>query len=122
MVASLSCIAVAHALTGRAAGRGRLGGFYRPVTPPARPSVRLRGERCRHTPCADNRAGIARRAAATKVRFMDKPTISLIRSKCFVDGQWNGEGRLAVTNKATGEIITRGPEFGESGNRAAIEA
>ena len=26
--------------------------------------------------------------------FMDKPTISLIRSKCYVDGQWTGEPTL----------------------------
>jgi succinate-semialdehyde dehydrogenase/glutarate-semialdehyde dehydrogenase len=53
---------------------------------------------------------------------MDKPTISLIRSKCFVDGQWIGEGKLPVTNKATGDVITRVPEFGESETRRAIEA
>src|SRR5262249_19337878 len=54
--------------------------------------------------------------------FMDKPTISLIRSKCYVDGQWIGEGKLPVTNKATGDLITRVPEFGESETRRAIEA
>ena len=27
---------------------------------------------------------------------MDKPTISLIRSQCYVDGQWVGEGKIAV--------------------------
>jgi len=53
---------------------------------------------------------------------MDKPTISLIRSKCYVDGQWIGEGKLPVTNKATGDLITRVPEFGESETRRAIEA
>ena len=41
---------------------------------------------------------------------MDKPTISLIRSQCYVDGQWTGEPRLPVTNKATGDVITRVPE------------
>ncbi len=45
---------------------------------------------------------------------MDKPTISLIRSKCFVDGQWIGEGKLPVTNKATGDVITRVPEFAKA--------
>jgi succinate-semialdehyde dehydrogenase / glutarate-semialdehyde dehydrogenase len=57
-----------------------------------------------------------------ELRFMDKPTISLIRSKCYVDGQWIGEGKLPVTNKATGDLITRVPEFGESETRRAIEA
>src|SRR5262249_13040121 len=60
--------------------------------------------------------------ATIEVRSMDKPTISLIRNKCFVDGQWIGEGKLAVTNKATGDVITRVPEFGESETRRAIEA
>jgi succinate-semialdehyde dehydrogenase / glutarate-semialdehyde dehydrogenase len=62
------------------------------------------------------------RAAQMEVRSMDKPTISLIRSKCYVDGQWVGEGRLPVTNKATGDIITRVPEFGEGETRRAVEA
>src|SRR5690242_8270521 len=60
--------------------------------------------------------------ATLEVRSMDKPTISLIRNKCFVDGQWLGEGRLPVTNKATGDVIARVPEFGESETRRAIEA
>jgi succinate-semialdehyde dehydrogenase/glutarate-semialdehyde dehydrogenase len=53
---------------------------------------------------------------------MDKPTISLIRSKCYVDGEWVGEGTLPVTNKATGDIITRVPALGEAETRRAIEA
>ena len=36
---------------------------------------------------------------------MDKPTISLIRSQCYVDGPWAGEPTLPVTDKATGEEI-----------------
>ena len=31
--------------------------------------------------------------ATMEVRSMDKPTISLIRNKCYVDGQWIGEPR-----------------------------
>ena len=53
---------------------------------------------------------------------MDKPTISLIRSQCYVDGQWTGEPTLPVTNKATGDVITRVPSLGEAETRAAIEA
>jgi succinate-semialdehyde dehydrogenase/glutarate-semialdehyde dehydrogenase len=53
---------------------------------------------------------------------MDKPTISLARNRCYVDGQWIGEPKLPVTNKATGDVMARVPEFGEAETRAAIEA
>ena len=53
---------------------------------------------------------------------MDKPTISLIRSQCYVDGQWIGEPKLPVTNKATGDVIAKVPSLGEAETRAAIEA
>jgi succinate-semialdehyde dehydrogenase / glutarate-semialdehyde dehydrogenase len=53
---------------------------------------------------------------------MDKPTISLARNKCYVDGQWVGEPKVPVTNKATGDIITRVPDFGEAETRQAVEA
>jgi len=53
---------------------------------------------------------------------MDKPTITLARNKCYVDGQWIGEPRLPVTNKASGEIMARVPDFGEDETRAAITA
>ena len=53
---------------------------------------------------------------------MDKPTISLAKNKCYVDGQWIGEPKLPVTNKATGEIMARVPDFGEAETRKAIEA
>jgi len=53
---------------------------------------------------------------------MDKPTISLAKSKCYVDGQWVGEPKVPVTNKATGDIIARVPDFGEAETRQAIEA
>ena len=53
---------------------------------------------------------------------MDKPTITLARNKCYVDGQWVGEPKLPVTNKATGDIMARVPEFGEAETRSAIEA
>ena len=53
---------------------------------------------------------------------MDKPTISLAKNKCYVDGQWVGEPKLPVTNKATGDIMARVPEFGEAETRRAIAA
>ncbi|KAB2910529.1 MAG: NAD-dependent succinate-semialdehyde dehydrogenase [Hyphomicrobiaceae bacterium] len=53
---------------------------------------------------------------------MDKPTVSLAKNKCYVDGQWVGEPKNPVTNKATGDIIARVPEFGEKEAREAIAA
>ena len=53
---------------------------------------------------------------------MDKPTISLARNKCYVGGQWIGEPKLPVTNKATGDIMARVPDFGEAETRSAIDA
>ena len=53
---------------------------------------------------------------------MDKPTISLARNQCYVDGQWVGEPKVPVTNKATGDAIARVPDFGEAETRQAIEA
>jgi succinate-semialdehyde dehydrogenase/glutarate-semialdehyde dehydrogenase len=53
---------------------------------------------------------------------MDTPTITLAKSKCYVDGQWVGEPKVPVTNKATGEVMTHVPDFGEAETRAAIEA
>jgi succinate-semialdehyde dehydrogenase/glutarate-semialdehyde dehydrogenase len=53
---------------------------------------------------------------------MDKPTISLAKNKCYVDGQWIGEPKIPVTNKATGDVMARVPDFGEQETRAAIEA
>jgi succinate-semialdehyde dehydrogenase/glutarate-semialdehyde dehydrogenase len=52
---------------------------------------------------------------------MDKPTI-LAKNQCYVDGEWVGEPKLPVTNKATGDIMARVPEFGEAETREAIAA
>jgi succinate-semialdehyde dehydrogenase/glutarate-semialdehyde dehydrogenase len=52
---------------------------------------------------------------------MDKPTI-LAKNQCYVDGQWVGEPKLPVTNKATGDIMARVPEFGKAETREAIAA
>jgi succinate-semialdehyde dehydrogenase/glutarate-semialdehyde dehydrogenase len=53
---------------------------------------------------------------------MDTPTLKLARSQCYVDGQWVGEPKVPVTDKATGEVLARVPDFGEAETRAAIEA
>ena len=53
---------------------------------------------------------------------MDTPTLKLARSQCYVDGRWVGEPIVPVTNKATGEIMARVPDFGEAQTRAAVEA
>jgi succinate-semialdehyde dehydrogenase / glutarate-semialdehyde dehydrogenase len=53
---------------------------------------------------------------------MDTPILNLARSQCYVDGRWVGEPTVPVTNKATGEIMARVPDFGEAETRAAIEA
>jgi succinate-semialdehyde dehydrogenase / glutarate-semialdehyde dehydrogenase len=53
---------------------------------------------------------------------MDKATITLAKNKCYVDGQWVGEPTIPVTNKATGEVIARVPDFGAEETRRAIEA
>jgi len=53
---------------------------------------------------------------------MDKPTISLIRNQCYVDGRWIGEPTLPVINKATGDTIAKVPSFGEAETRSAIAA
>ena len=53
---------------------------------------------------------------------MDTPTLSLARSQCYVDGRWVGEPKVPVTNKATGEVMARVPDFDEAETRTAIEA
>jgi succinate-semialdehyde dehydrogenase / glutarate-semialdehyde dehydrogenase len=53
---------------------------------------------------------------------MDRPTITIAKNQCYVDGQWVGEPKLPVTNKATGDIMARVPEFGEKETHEAIAA
>src|ERR1041384_6581776 len=53
---------------------------------------------------------------------MEKLTVSIAKNKCYVDGRWIGEPKIPVTNKATGEIMARVPDFGEAETRDAIEA
>ncbi|MEZ5776289.1 MAG: NAD-dependent succinate-semialdehyde dehydrogenase [Hyphomicrobiaceae bacterium] len=53
---------------------------------------------------------------------MDQRVDNLIREKCYVDGKWVGEPKLAVTNPATGAEIAKVPMIDAAGTRAAIEA
>ncbi len=53
---------------------------------------------------------------------MDKPVISLLRNKCYVDGQWVGEPALPVTNPATGHEIAKVPLMSAEDTRKAIAA
>ena len=47
---------------------------------------------------------------------------SLLRSQCFINGEWVGDGALEVTNPATGDVITSVPRFGADEARQAVEA
>ena len=47
---------------------------------------------------------------------------SLLRSQCYINGEWVGDGGFDVTNPATGEVITSVPRFGADEARQAVEA
>ena len=53
---------------------------------------------------------------------MDQRVETLIRERNYIDGTWIGEGKLVVTNKATGDEMARVPMMGQAETRAAIEA
>jgi succinate-semialdehyde dehydrogenase/glutarate-semialdehyde dehydrogenase len=53
---------------------------------------------------------------------MDKKVITLLKTKAYIDGNWVGEPKLPVIDKATGEEIARVPALGATETRAAIEA
>ena len=53
---------------------------------------------------------------------MDKPVITLLKNKCYVDGRWVGEPALPVTNPATGDEIAKVPMTSAEDTRAAIAA
>jgi succinate-semialdehyde dehydrogenase/glutarate-semialdehyde dehydrogenase len=53
---------------------------------------------------------------------VDKPVISLLKNRCYVDGKWVGEPALPVTNPATGEEIAKVPLMSAAETRAAISA
>lgn len=47
---------------------------------------------------------------------------TLLKSQCYVNGQWTGEGAVIVDNPATGEVLAKVPEMGAAGAAAAVEA
>jgi len=51
---------------------------------------------------------------------LSKP--SLLRSSCYVNGEWIGTPEIPVTNPATGEVLASVPKFGGGETRAAIAA
>ena len=53
---------------------------------------------------------------------MDKKVISLLKTQCFIDGQWVGKPEISVTNKATGEEIAKVPRLGATETKQAIDA
>ena len=53
---------------------------------------------------------------------MDKKVISLLKTQCFIDGQWVGKPEISVTNKATGEEIAKVPRLGTKETKQAIDA
>jgi succinate-semialdehyde dehydrogenase/glutarate-semialdehyde dehydrogenase len=53
---------------------------------------------------------------------MDKKVITLLKTQCFIDGQWVGKPEIAVTNPATGEEIAKVPRLGTAETKQAIDA
>ena len=53
---------------------------------------------------------------------MDKKLITLLKSQAYIDGVWTGEPGYAVTDKATGDVITRVPDMGGEDARRAVAA
>jgi succinate-semialdehyde dehydrogenase/glutarate-semialdehyde dehydrogenase len=47
---------------------------------------------------------------------------SLLKSQCYVNGAWSGEGVDAVDNPASGALLARVPRFGAAETTAAVEA
>ena len=59
------------------------------------------------------------KAVVTEVNLVD-PT--LLKSQCYVDGAWVGEGEIDVTNPASGAVIGRVPRFGADETTKAVDA
>jgi len=53
---------------------------------------------------------------------MDKKVISLLKTQCFINGQWVGKPEIPVVNKATGEEIAKVPRFGAKETHQAVDA
>jgi succinate-semialdehyde dehydrogenase/glutarate-semialdehyde dehydrogenase len=47
---------------------------------------------------------------------------SILKSQCYVNGQWIGEGTAIVDNPATGEVLAKVPDMGAAGAAAAVAA
>ena len=47
---------------------------------------------------------------------------TLLKSQCYIDGKWVGEGVTAVNNPATGVELAKVPHFGERETTLAVEA
>ncbi|MBB3929700.1 succinate-semialdehyde dehydrogenase/glutarate-semialdehyde dehydrogenase [Kaistia hirudinis] len=59
------------------------------------------------------------KAVVTELNLVD-PT--LLKSRCYVDGAWVGEGEIDVTNPASGAVIGRVPRFGADETTKAVDA
>ncbi|MFV0297086.1 MAG: NAD-dependent succinate-semialdehyde dehydrogenase [Hyphomicrobiaceae bacterium] len=53
---------------------------------------------------------------------MDKTVVSLLKTQCFINGEWVGKPEIAVTNPATGAEIAKVPRLGRAEAKAAIDA
>ena len=53
---------------------------------------------------------------------MDKPTITLLKKQCYIDGRWVGEPALSVTNPANGSEVAKVPLMSAQQTRDAIAA
>ena len=53
---------------------------------------------------------------------MDTKVISLLKTQCFINGQWVGTPEIPVINKATGEEIAKVPRLGTKETKDAIDA
>jgi succinate-semialdehyde dehydrogenase / glutarate-semialdehyde dehydrogenase len=47
---------------------------------------------------------------------------TLLKSQCYVNGQWVGAGAADVDNPATGEVLAQVPHMGAADAKAAVEA
>jgi succinate-semialdehyde dehydrogenase/glutarate-semialdehyde dehydrogenase len=47
---------------------------------------------------------------------------TLLKSQCYVNGAWIGDGASAVENPATGEVLASVPDMGAAETAAAVEA
>lgn len=53
---------------------------------------------------------------------MDKAALTLLKTHALIDGAWVGEPAMAVTNKATGDVLAHVPDLDIDDTKAAIDA